>query len=484
MAISKILHMKEGGGGFQARHLKRSLEYVMNPEKTQNGRLVGAVNCQADAAFRQMMDTKQKFGKTDKRQGYHIILSFKEGETEPDKAFEITQRFVSEYLGSEYEAVFVVHDNTAHVHSHIVFNSVSFTDGKKYRYEKGDWAKYIQPITNRLCEEYGLSIIDVEDGRKEAEYENHRRTDHRHSADFIWSDMIRRDLDACILQTDDFDGFLEMLREKGYEIKQGKYLAIKPPGMSRFRRCKTLGDEYEEERIKERIRQEDLAFYRSQKKEEPVQMEVVRIRRSKRSDLSGLQKKYYARLYRTGQLIKRPYSQAWKYRDDIKKMKKLQEQYLFLAEHDIHTAEELAAAVASLTDKKKEASAAKGRAYREKLRCRELFEMADTMEKLIPAEEAYQNGDVFFEEEHGEWERLLAELRGFGYTYEEVQTLRQAYDKRYSDSCIREKAVYKELKTGKQIFYDICSEADIAEREQDLQKNKIIEQDRKDEQNR
>ena len=174
MAISKILHMKDSGNSFHARHLKRALDYVMNPEKTQGGRLVGAINCQTDMAFEQMMDTKKQFGKTDKRQGYHIILSFKEDEVEPDRAFEITQKFVAEYLGDAYEAVFVVHDNTDHVHSHIVFNSVSFVDGKKYRYEKGDWAKYIQPITNKLCQEYGLSIIDVEDGSKEKQHENYK----------------------------------------------------------------------------------------------------------------------------------------------------------------------------------------------------------------------------------------------------------------------------------------------------------------------
>ena len=143
MAISKILNMKDCGGHFHGKHLKRSLDYVMNPEKTQDGRLVGAINCQVDSAFEQMKATKRKFGKVDKRQGYHIILSFKEDEVNPETAFEITRRFVEEYLGKSYEAVYVVHDNTAHVHSHIVFNSVSFVDGKKYRYEKGDWAKYI-----------------------------------------------------------------------------------------------------------------------------------------------------------------------------------------------------------------------------------------------------------------------------------------------------------------------------------------------------
>ena len=104
----------------------------------------------------QMKETKRLFGKIDKRQGYHLILSFKEDEVAPDTAMEITQKFVQEYLGKEYESVYAVHDNTEHVHSHIIFNSVSFVSGKKYRYEKGDWARDIQPITNRLCEEYGL----------------------------------------------------------------------------------------------------------------------------------------------------------------------------------------------------------------------------------------------------------------------------------------------------------------------------------------
>ena len=94
MAISKILNMKDCGGHFHGKHLKRALDYVMNPDKTQDGRLVGAINCQVDTAFEQMKETKRNFGKIDKRQGYHIILSFKENEVNPDTAFEITQKFV------------------------------------------------------------------------------------------------------------------------------------------------------------------------------------------------------------------------------------------------------------------------------------------------------------------------------------------------------------------------------------------------------
>lgn len=139
MAISKILHMKDCGSSFHGKHLKSALDYITVLEKTQNGRLVAAVNCQVDMAFEQMKETKKKFNKLDKRQAYHIILSFKEGETSPDTVFELTEKFVKEYLGNDYEAVYAVHDNTEHPHSHIVFNSVSFRDGKKYHYKKGDW---------------------------------------------------------------------------------------------------------------------------------------------------------------------------------------------------------------------------------------------------------------------------------------------------------------------------------------------------------
>ena len=155
--------MKDTGVSFHGRHLKCAIEYVMSLEKTQNGRLIGGINCQPDRAYEQMKATKNNYHKTDKRQGYHIILSFKEGESNPDKVFEITEKFVKEYIGGKYEAIYAVHDNTEHLHSHIIFNSVSFLDGKKYRYDRGDWEKLIQPITNRLCREYGLSELEIEE---------------------------------------------------------------------------------------------------------------------------------------------------------------------------------------------------------------------------------------------------------------------------------------------------------------------------------
>lgn len=448
----------------------------MNPEKTQGGRLVGAINCQADMAFEQMMDTKKQFGKTDKRQGYHIILSFKEDEVEPDRAFEITQKFVAEYLGDAYEAVFVVHDNTDHVHSHIVFNSVSFVDGKKYRYEKGDWAKYIQPITNKLCQEYGLSIIDVEDGSKEKQHENYKDWSEYREGSFVWADMIKRDLDACILQANDFNGFLELLSEKGYEVKQGKYLAVRPQGMTRFRRCKTLGENYSQEAIVERIAKEDLSFYQSQNEEKQAAIVKCYVKRYRRAKMSGLQKRYYAKLYRIGKLKKKPYSQVWKYKDDIRKMHKLQEQYLFLVRHKIESAEELVSVLDNLTDKKKEASKEKSKTYKAKERFKDIFEKAEQIRELDDAESCYQSGDTFFEDEHNAWERLNTELLAQGYSVEEVENLRKKYESKYAQDCKAERAVSKELSLGRSIWKELTVSVSAEEKQYD----KEIIRDRKE----
>ena len=467
MAISKILNMKDCGGHFHGKHLKRSLDYVMNPEKTQNGRLVGAINCQVDSAFEQMKATKRKFGKVDKRQGYHIILSFKEDEVNPDTVFEITRRFVEEYLGKSYEAVYVVHDNTAHVHSHIVFNSVSFVDGKKYRYEKGDWAKYIQPITNKLCQEYGLSIIDVDDGSKEKEHESYMDWSEYREGSFVWADMINRDLDSCILQAGNYEQFLELLSDKGYEVKQGKYLAVKPQGMTRFRRCKTLGDMYSDEAIRERIEKEDISFYREQQKEVQQVLCKCKVRRYRRAKMSGLQKRYYAKLYRIGKLKKKPYSQVWKYRDDIRKMHKLQEQYLFLVRHKIESAEELVSVLDNLTDKKKEASKEKSKTYKAKERFKDIFDKAEQIRELDDAESCYQSGDTFFEDEHNAWERLNTELLAQGYSVEEVESLRKKYESKYAQDCKVERAVSKELSLGRSIWKELTVSASAEEKQYD-----------------
>jgi len=458
LATSKILYMKDCGSSFHGKHLKVALEYIMAREKTQDMRLVAGVNCQPEKAFEQMKATKQKFGKVDKRQAYHLIISFVENEVDADTAFELTEKFVKEYLGDDYEAVYAVHDNTDHIHSHIVFNSVSFRDGSKYRYEKGDWAKYIQPITNRLCEEYGLSTIEIETDRAKPQ-DRYWEWDEYKDGPFVWSGMIKRDVDISIVQATTYEEFLSLLSEKGYEIKQGKHVAIKPMGMKKYRRLKSLGEDYTEDRIRERIAVENLSTYKAETLEEAERIVYSKIPRGKRAKLTGLQKKYYARLYRVGLLKRKPYSQAWKYREDIRRMHKLQEQYLFLINHDIETAEQLVNTRDTLTDKRKDVSKEKSKVYRQRSKCDDLFAIAREMEAFFTAEKSYQKGDMFFENEHQMWTLLEQKLRDKGYTYDEVMKLKEHYRSEIGRTRELEASLQKEIRIADSIIREM-EEAD------------------------
>ena len=451
MAISKIMHMKDSGSNYHGMHLKRSIDYITVAEKTQDGRLIGSVNCIAKKAYEQMRETKLRFNKNNQRQGYHIVLSFKEGEVDADTVFEITEKFVAEFIGERYEAVFAVHDNTEHIHSHIVYNSVSFLDGRKYHYAKGDWEKEIQPITNRLCKEYGLSVIELDGERANSEEKAWRVSENKR---FIWGNMIKRDIDACIIMSATYESFIKMLETKGYEVKQGKYLAVKPPGMNRFRRCKTLGDDYREEMIRERIVTESLNDY---KKEKHLSPKIVKcsIKRYRRAKLSGLQKKYFAKLYRTGRLKKRAYSQAWKYKSDIEHMNKLQQQYLFLARHNIRSMSELIVVINSLTNKKDEVNKEKSKIYKARAKCKSLFDIVDRMDELVCAKEAFIGGDEYFQVEYNQWQELEEQLQSQGYTYDEVKRLKEHYKNEIAKVSGKAAVIKKEMWNADSILKDI-----------------------------
>lgn len=461
MAITKILYMKDCGNHNPGKHLKQAIDYILVPEKTEEKLFVSGINCQTQYAYEQMKATKVQFGKTDKRQGYHIIISFEEGEVDAATAFEIVGRFADEYLKDRYEAVYAVHDNTVHIHGHIIFNSVSFVDGKKFRYEKGDWAKYIQPITNRLCEEYGLSTICVERDRAEPSATYTEWQDIKDGT-YIWADMIRRDLDACILQASDFEGFLELLRSKGYEVKQNKYLTIKPPGLTRFKRCFRLGENYTEDRIRERIEMEDIRYYSENHTEARI-VKVLFPYHLKRAKLTGMQRTYFAKLYRAGRLKSRPYSQAYKYRDEIRKMHRLHEQYMFLADYGIHTEEDLKRIYDELKAQRKVQTGERKQFYQEKSGYNGLWKKSDRMMELLPAERSFLSGDTFFEKEHDEYTSLTDSIEEEGYSLKELEELRTYYAGRGKLLQIQRTDLNKKIR----IVESLIRETEIQKRRQD-----------------
>lgn len=460
MAISKILSIGDCGSGYHGKHLKQALDYIVEDYKTCNGKWISSLNCQVEQAYEQMRQTKIQFDKTDKRQGYHMILSFMEGEVSVETAFEIVGKFAREYLGQDYEVVYSIHDNTEHIHGHILFNSVSFRTGKKYRYEKGDWTRQIQPITNRLCEQYGLSTIQISEDREKSS-ENYKEWNDFRDGKFVWADMIKRDIDACIIRATNYEAFLEMLSEMGYQIKNaysedGKYLAIKPMGLTRFRRCKSLGEAYTREQIQERIKTENLSNYRKWRQEPKIVR--CKVRRLKRAKLSKIQKHYFAKLYRLKLLKKRPYSQVWKYRDEIRQMQKLQDEYLFLIKYGIQSETEISDRVECLTNKKKEISKEKSRIFKEKGRMKSLFHITSEWKDMLELENSYQRGEDLFQEEHERFVELEHELEKQGYSLEQVEELKLYYHNKIAEIRLKEKEISREVQIAKRILEEISNQ--------------------------
>lgn len=249
-----------------------------------------------------------------------------------------------------------------------------------------------------------------------------------------------------------------MISEKGYEIKKGKHLAIKPMGMKRFRRLKSFGEDYTEERLRERVLTENLSTYKVETLEEAERIVYSKIPRGKRAKLTTLQRKYYARLYRIGLLKRKPYSQAWKYREDIRRMHKLQEQYLFLVNHDVDTVADLLDTKNTLTDKKKDVSKEKSKVYRQRKKCEDLFEIMDEMRYYSFAEQSYQSGDDYFAKEHEKWCELEKKLKSLGYTYNEVLVLKEHYRSEIARTREAESALQKEIRVAESIIREIEEE--------------------------
>lgn len=263
MAVTKILNIKQSPKG-SGRHLSNAIRYIMNPEKTKEHALVGGnAGSEPDEAYRTMIDTKKAWGKTDGRQGYHMVISWKPGEADEEKAYQVLREFCEEYLGEEYDYVFAVHDDQEHVHGHIIFNSVNRMDGYKYRYENGDWEKHIQPVTDRICEWNGLKKLEYDrkakKGKSYAEWNAGKRN---------WKTIIRADIDYAVSQSDTYGDFLDILRDFGYELKSGhsrtggEVLSLKAPGQKRAWRTKesSLGERYTLSAIRQRIGMETKKY--------------------------------------------------------------------------------------------------------------------------------------------------------------------------------------------------------------------------------
>lgn len=255
MAVSRLGHIKEAKGNNKSAGLKNVIEYILNPAKTEDYKYVDVKNMYMGTKvdymdlYNQMVDTKKAFNKLEGRQGYHYKFSFADKDNiSPEMAMEITGEIIDK-LFPQYETVYSVHTNTAHIHSHVVFNSIDFIEGYKYYYKKGDWRKIIQPVVNDICLKHKLSYIDLTTYRDD-DKENRYRTygewlkdnkKKKNAKPYKLIPEIRKDVDECISLAADYDEFKKLMEEKDYKVNdKGKYIKLMMPGREKYIRLYTL----------------------------------------------------------------------------------------------------------------------------------------------------------------------------------------------------------------------------------------------------
>ena len=231
--------------------LSKAIAYILNPEKTDEKLLVSSYGCASETAAREFEWTRkiaeQKGMNPVRIIARHVIQSFEIGEVTPELAHEIGKQFADEILGGKYEYVLTTHIDKDHVHNHLIFNAVDFVDYHAYKSYKRIYYD-MREVSDRLCKENGLSVIPPSQnkGMSYKEYTEAKRGTS-------WKQKLKQAIDRLVITAKDYDDFLRLMQEAGYEIKTGKYISFRAEGQERFTRSKTIGENYTEERIKERI---------------------------------------------------------------------------------------------------------------------------------------------------------------------------------------------------------------------------------------
>ena len=389
MAITKILNIQESEGRNPASHLKNALEYIQNPDKTEECVLVGGINCLPDTAFEQMEETKNIFHKTGKRQGYHVIISFSpEEKVTAEQAMYVLEHFAKAVLGDDYEAVYAVHTDREHMHGHLIWNSVSMTTGKKYNSPKGNWKNHLQPITNKYCDELGLSIMP-------AEYSKNPKNISRDKweKEMSMKDIILRDAKMCAYAAGNVEHFRYLMRSLGYVFKKGSWMEVQAPGFRYYHSLAKMDEMFAEDRLRHYADMPWMTkpyFYSSD------------IRGLHRTKLSPYQKRFYAKLYRLRIVEQKRFIVGGaKYTEDLKRFHQLQDEYLLLVNNDIKSVVELVDFISEQEEKIQQIEDRQKEIYRE----------SSSRKRSIKNEEQYREYQIWHMEVQEELDELKQEKR-------------------------------------------------------------------------
>lgn len=389
MAITKILNIQESDGRNPASHLKNALEYIQNPDKTEECVLVGSINCLPDTAFEQMEETKNIFHKTGKRQGYHVIISFSpEEKVTAEQAMYVLEHFAKDVLGDDYEAVYAVHTDREHMHGHLIWNSVSMTTGKKYNSPKGNWKNYLQPITNKYCDELGLSIMPAEYSRNPKNISR-----DKWEKEMSMKEIILRDAKMCAYAAGNVEHFKYLMKRLGYVFKKDAWMEVQAPGFRYYHKLAKLDEMFSEDMLRHYVDMPWMAkpyFYSSD------------IRGLHRAKLSPFQKKLYAKLYRLRVVEQKRFVVGGaKYAEDLKRFHQLQDEYLLLVNNDIKSIVELVDFISEKED----------RIQQIEDRQKEIYRESSSRKRSIKNEEQYREYQIWHVEVQEELDELKQEKR-------------------------------------------------------------------------
>ena len=390
MAITKILNIMESEGRNPASHLKNALEYIQNPDKTEECVLVGGINCLPDTEFEQMEETKNIFHKTGKRQGYHVIISFSpEEKVTAEQAMYVLELFAKDVLGDDYEAVYAVHTDKEHMHGHLIWNSVSMTTGKKYNSPKGNWKNHLQPITNKYCDELGLSIMPAEYSRNPKNISR-----DKWEKEMSMKDIILRDAKMCAYAAGNVEHFKYLMKRLGYVFKKDAWMEVQAPGFRYYHKLAKMDEMFSEDMLRHHVDMPWMAkpyFYSSD------------IRGLHRAKLSPFQKKFYAKLYRLRVVEQKRFVVGGaKYAEDLKRFHQLQDEYLLIVNNDIKSIVELVDFISEKED----------RIQQIEDRQKEIYRESSSRKRSIKNEEQYQEYQIWHMEVQEELDELKQEKKG------------------------------------------------------------------------
>ena len=389
MAITKILNIMESEGRNPASHLKNALEYIQNPDKTEECVLVGGINCLPDTAFEQMEETKNIFHKTGKRQGYHVIISFSpEEKVTAEQAMYVLEHFAKDVLSDDYEAVYAVHTDREHMHGHLIWNSVSMTTGKKYNSPKSNWKNHLQLITNKYCDELGLAIMPAEYSRNPKNISR-----DKWEREMSMKEIILRDAKMCAYAAGNVEHFKYLMKRLGYVFKKDAWMEVQAPGFRYYHKLAKLDEMFSEDMLRHHVDMPWMVkpyFYSSD------------IRGLHRAKLSSFQKKFYAKLYRLRIVEQKRFAVGGaKYTEDLKRFHQLQDEYLLIVNNDIKSVVDLVDFINEQEEKIQQIEDRQHEIYRE----------SSSRKRSIKNEEQYREYQIWHVEVQEELDELKQEKR-------------------------------------------------------------------------